>query len=106
MLTCPHCRHKICMRELPHPGFFANYRVCPYCEGSFTPDTDTKYRQALGILVAAISLVFTLLMYFGHMEWLVPAMFSYVILALIVYWGNKRMFLVPYENAESADKDH
>lgn len=93
------------MRELPHPGFFANYRVCPYCEGRFTPDTDTKYRQALGISVATISLVFTLLMYFGHMEWLVPAILCYVVLGLIVYWGNKRMFLVPYEKADSTDND-
>ena len=106
MLTCPHCRHEICMRELPHPGFFANYRLCPYCEGRFTPDIDTMYRQAFGIFIAIISLVFTLFMYFGNMEWLVPAICSYVVLGLIVYWGNKQMFLVPYEKSKNADNDN
>lgn len=106
MLTCPHCRIEICMRELPHPGFFANYRVCPHCEGLFTPDTGTKYRQALSILIAIISLVFTLLLYFGHMGWLAPAIVSYLVLGLIIYWGNKRIFLVPYEKAKRTDSDH
>jgi hypothetical protein len=105
MPTCPHCKQEICTRKLPHPGLFKNYRNCPDCEGRFTPDIDTKYRQAIFIFMALISLAFTMLMYMGATEWLVPAIFSYVILALLIYWGNKLIYFVPYQNKEKAPGD-
>jgi len=83
MTTCPHCDIEICIRELPHPGLLKNYRICPNCRGMFTVDTDTKYRQAFSILIALISLAYTLLLYFLGNEWLIPALVSYVLLGLI-----------------------
>lgn len=105
MLTCPHCNHEIDIRGLPHPGFFKNYRICPNCDGSFTPDPDTKTLQAIFIFILIISLVFTLLLNFGSTGWLIPAISTYVILGLTIYWGNKRMFLVPYQNDRNSSDD-
>lgn len=85
------------MRELPHPGMFANYRVCPGCHGMFTVDDATKRRQLACLPVAIASLAFTLMMYYGSMQWLAPAVVTYVVIALMVYRGNKLVFLVPYE---------
>ena len=96
MLTCPHCNIEICMRELSHPGLFENYRVCPNCQGKFTPDSKTKYRQAIFIVVAVVSLIITIMLYLDGTQWLIPAMISYLILGLQIYWGNRHMFLVPY----------
>ncbi len=98
MLTCPHCSHEIRIKELPHQGYFKSFRICPNCEGRFTVDTDTKYRQAICIFLAIVSLAITMLLYFDGTRWLVSAIFSYVILGLIVYWGNKRLYFVPYKN--------
>lgn len=105
MLTCPHCSHEIRIRELPHQGFFKNFRICPNCRGSFTVDTDTKYRQAICIFIAIISLVITVLLYFRGTDWLIPAILSYVILGLIIYWGNKHVSLVPYQNDQNTTND-
>jgi len=105
MLTCPHCSHEIRVRELPYQGFFKSFRICPYCRGGFTVDTDTKYRQAICIFIAIISLIITMFLYFRGTEWLIPAIFSYVILGLIIYWGNKRMFFVPYQNDQNTTND-
>jgi hypothetical protein len=105
VLTCPHCNHEIHIRELPHPGFFKNFRICPNCEGCFTPDPDTKRLQAILIFILIFSLVFTLLLYFRGNEWLIPAISSYVVLGLIIYWGNKRIFLVPYLNDQNSSKN-
>ncbi len=100
MLTCPHCSDEIRIRELPYQGFFKSFRICPNCGGSFTADIDTKYRQAFCIFIAIISLVITMLLYFEGTEWLIPAIFSYVVLGLIIFWGNKRIFFVPYKNLD------
>jgi uncharacterized protein (DUF983 family) len=106
VLTCPHCHHEICLRELPHQGFSKSFRICPDCGGSFTPDKDTKYRQAIFIVIAIICLVLTLFLYFDGTNWLVPSVTSYVIFALLLYWGNKRIFLVPYQGGRSGkDRD-
>lgn len=93
------------MRELPHQGLFKNFRICPNCKGSFTPDINTKYRQAKFIFILIISLVISLLLYLDGTRWLIPAFFSYVILGIILYWGNKRMFLVPYPNGRENNND-
>ncbi len=97
MLTCPHCSREIIMRELPHEGFLANYRVCPSCGEKFTPDTKTKQLQAFGIFIGIISLGLTLLLYFNGTQWLIPALISYAAMGVLIYIGNKRIFLVPYE---------
>ncbi len=97
MKTCPHCHTDIIMRKLRHQGFFKNYRVCPNCGGRFTVDKHTKYRQAVSLVIVLISLIFTLLMYYQSLDWLVPAIISYVVFGIIIYWGNKNLFLVPYK---------
>lgn len=97
MQHCPHCHSVIQIRQLPHPGLFKNYRVCPACAGLFTVDRDTKIRQALFIAVALISLGFTLLLYFDDPGWLLPAISSYVALGALLYWGNKKVLFVPYD---------
>ena len=105
MHTCPHCNAEIRVRELRHPGLFKDYRICPNCQGLFTADSDTKYRQAICIFIAIVSLVFTLLLYFESVGWLLPAVFSYVILGLLIYWGNKRIFFVAYKNDQDTTND-
>lgn len=98
MLTCPHCKIEIRMRELDHPGLFRNYRICPGCQGKFTPDIKTKRRQAIFIVVALVSTGITILLYFEGTKWLIPAMISYLILGVGIYRGNKLIFLVPYDD--------
>jgi hypothetical protein len=105
MLTCPHCHHEIRIRELPHPEWFKNYRICTTCTGRFTVDGDTKIRQALFLVIAFISLFLTLYLYFDGNAWLTPAIVSYVFLALIIYWGNKRVYFVPYKTSRNTLDD-
>jgi hypothetical protein len=93
------------MRELPHPGWFANYRICPVCSESFTADPGTKFRQALFIIIALVSCAFTVLLYIGSSKWLIPALVSYVVFGLLLYWANKKMFLVPYKNNKRSTND-
>ena len=97
MLVCPHCGTEIVLRELPHRGVLSSRRSCPKCEGEFTVDTDTKVRQALFIMVALVSLAFTILLYWGGRNWLVPALVSYGALGGLIYWGNRKVRLVPWE---------
>ena len=105
MPACPHCGSGIRLRELPHQGLFNSERICPHCAGSFTVDSRTKYRQAIFICVAVISSVLSLLLYFQSPEWLTPAIVSYFILALVIYWGNKRLFLVPVNETRNPTKE-
>ncbi len=96
MLSCPHCETEIRLRELSHPGLFKDYRICPKCSGKFTPDRKTKSRQMICIIIAIVSLVFTVLLYYEGTKWLILCVISYFVLGLLVYWGNKRIYLVPY----------
>ena len=105
MHTCPHCNVEIRVNELPHQGLFKSFRICPACGRSFTVDTDTKYRQAICLVIAVISLVFTMGLYFLGSEWLVPAIVSYVVLGLLIYWGNRQVFFVAYEKVKDSTKD-
>jgi uncharacterized protein (DUF983 family) len=105
MPTCPHCSVEICIRKLPYQGFFESYRICPNCGGSFTVDKDTKYRQAALIVILLISLAFTVLLYYRDSKWLIPALVSYVVTGLLLYWGNKKLFLVPYQNGQNTSND-
>jgi len=99
MLSCPHCGTPIVLARLPHPSLFANYRECPECKDRFTVDTATKYRQALALVSAVVALIYTVLMYIHGSEWLFHSLVSYVILGSIIWWGNKRVRLVPYRRA-------
>ena len=74
-------------------------------DGEFTVDTDTKYRQATFIVIAVISLVFTILLYYGDSKWLIPSLVSYVVLSLLIYWGNKKVFFVPYQKGKNSTND-
>ena len=105
MLSCPHCEKEIVMRKLGHPGLFKNFRICQNCNGKFMPDLKTKYRQAICIVLATVSLLLTIMLYFNGTEWLVPAVISYVLLGLLIYWGNKHIVLVPYEVDRSSNHD-
>ncbi len=96
MLSCPHCGSDIDFAKLDHPSIFANFRQCPVCSQPFTVDSKTRLRQALAIIVAIVALIYTILMYFQGTAWLFHSLASYVILALLVWFGNKRVRLVPY----------
>jgi hypothetical protein len=98
MLNCPHCKTDIQIAEIGHPGLFKDYRVCPNCSGKFTPDTKTKHRQLTCIFIGIVSLILTLLLYFEGTTWLIPAVISYIVLSLLIYWGNKHIYLVPYNS--------
>ena len=50
-------------------------------------------------------MVFTLLLYYENVDWLIPALASYVALGLILYWGNKKVFFVPYEKDRNKTGD-
>lgn len=103
--TCPHCRIKIRLNELPHQGLFNSFRVCPNCNGKFIVDTDTKYRQAIFIIILIISLVLSGLLYLRGIEWLVPSIVSYFCLGLLFYLGNRKLFLVPLEKDKNQNND-
>lgn len=38
-----------------------------------------------------------MMMYYRSTVWLVPSIASYVVLAAIIFYGNKRVFLVPVD---------
>ena len=68
-------------------------------------DTATKYRQAACLVIAVISLVLTLLLYGRDSTWLIPALVSYVVLGFLIYWGNKKVFFVPYPKNQNSTHD-
>jgi hypothetical protein len=76
--------------------------VCPNCAGKFTVDARTKRRQAVCLVIALVSLAFTMLLYFQGSQWLIPALASYVVLGALVYWGNKRVLLVRHGDREDS----
>ena len=100
MKECPHCSTEINIKELPHQGLFESYRICPNCDGYFTVDKNTKYRQALFIIILVISAAFSIFLYLGDARWLIPAITSYIAIGALMYWGNKKMFYVPYKAPE------
>lgn len=60
-------------------------------------DRDTKIRQALFLVIAFISLGFTAMLQFDGHHWLLPAIASYVVMAIALYRGTKKVFFVPYD---------
>lgn len=102
MLACPHCNAEIALAEAKRPGYLADYRICPACELQFTVDRSTRKRQVLAILLLLVSFALTMLLYFEGTDWLVPSLVSYVAVGMLIYWGNKKVRLVPYmENRDS-----
>ncbi len=104
MPECPHCKQVIEGKDLQDQISFKRYRTCPSCAQPFTVDVSTKYRQAIGLLIALISLALTLGLFYQGTDWLIPAIISYIILGLLIYWGNKRVIFVPYEKDRNASK--
>jgi hypothetical protein len=105
MQTCPHCQTPIRISELPHQGLFRSFRICPDCGGSFIVDRKTRQRQAAFIVVALISLVLTVMLTHAGSEWLLPALISYVIMGMLIYWGNRQVVFVPYDKDRNASDD-
>ena len=104
MPVCPHCKQVIEGKDLQKQISFKRYRTCPSCTQPFTVDVSTKYRQAIGLLIALISLALTLGLFYQGTDWLIPAIISYIILGLLIYWGNKRVVFVPYKKDRNANK--
>lgn len=45
-----------------------------------------------------------MLLYFRGSEWIVPALVSYLVLGLLIHWGNRQLFYVPYEKDRDTNK--
>lgn len=69
----------------------------------FTVDSKTKQRQGFALSIALVALVFTGLMYFEGTQWLFHSLVSYAILGGIIWWGNRRVHLVRYEQPPPKD---
>lgn len=106
MPACPHCCKPIDLRKIKHQGFLASYRVCPTCDQAFEVDPKTKMRQAAFMVLALISLVLTVLMYRNPERWLSYALFSYLLLAVAIYNGNKRVYFVKSQGAKGKSGRH
>jgi hypothetical protein len=101
MKNCPYCQVEINIKDIPHNGLMKDFRICPDCGGKFTVDKDTKYRQLFCLIFALIALLFTMLLYFGNNEFLIPAFISYIAIGVIVFRGNKKLYFVPYIKNDS-----
>ncbi|MFW1676188.1 hypothetical protein ACFVYJ_00200 [Pontibacter sp. JAM-7] len=96
MLSCPHCHCHIILRDLPHQGFWRSDRRCPNCGEHFRVDAKTRHLQAWFIGVALVSLLLTVLLYFrGGTDCLLVTLISYLLLAGLIGWGNRKVYLVP-----------
>ena len=104
MPECPHCRQVIDGKDIRDSLSIKPYRPCPSCARPFTVDVSTKYRQAVALAIALISLAFTLGWFFRGTGWLIPAIISYIILAVFLYLANKRVVFVPYEKDQNPSK--
>lgn len=93
--SCPHCQVSVDISSLPHQGMFKSYRICPNCQGLFEVDAKTKQRQAVFIVLILVSLALTILLYFSGAGWLLPACICYLLIAVLIYWGNKKVYFVP-----------
>ena len=101
MLTCPHCSGAIDMRQAKHEGLFATHRACPSCRRFFDLDARTKTRQALMLATLAVALVLTVLTYFHGRFWAPFAVASYCLAGAVLYYGNKKMYLVEYTGGKN-----
>jgi len=104
MPECPHCKQVIEGKDLQDQVSIKRYRTCPSCTQPFTVDVSTKYRQVIGILIALISLALTFGLFYLGTDWLIPAIIRYIILGLLIYWGNKHVIFIPYDKDRNASK--
>jgi len=74
MLRCPHCDLAIELRQLRHRGWWRSDRVCPDCKGG----------------------VLTILATLGDERWWIATCASFVPLAWLIWYGNRRVRLVPF----------
>jgi hypothetical protein len=102
-LTCPHRGNAIVMRDLPHQELFSSQRPCPHRGGSFTVDRLTRRRRAVFIVIAVVSLLLTVLLYRDADRWLIPALISYAVLAILLHHGNRKVVPVPWSQNENRD---
>lgn len=96
MHKCPLCCNQFRVKELGYGRIFTNYRICPHCDGKIIVDKDTRYRYLVFIVISLISLVFTLFLYFDGSKWLVPALATYVVMGVYLYWCTNNVYFVPY----------
>jgi uncharacterized protein YbaR (Trm112 family) len=101
MLSCPHCRGPVELRKLKHQGMLASHRICPHCAEAFEVDPHTKRRQAAFIVLAIVSLIFTILMYFDFRGWALFGIPTYVILGALIYSANRKVYLVKHDRAKT-----
>lgn len=105
MHACPFCKQPFHVRALPHQSWWKNDRLCPHCGGKITVDRDTKIRQMLFLLLALISLAFTAMLQFDGNHWLLPALASYLVMWLGLYWATKQVFFLPYKSLDQASAE-
>jgi len=105
MSDCPHCKNEIDGKYLREQFSLKPYKSCPSCRGLFTVDSSTKQRQALGVIIALISLLLTLGLFSMGEKLFIPAAISYIVLGFYIYWANKLVKFVPYDKDENASKD-
>lgn len=100
MHTCPHCHNELDLRELQKANAlkFNKYSICPHCGNKFTVDPDTKTRQVVTLLIAVVTLFFTLMGYFRDTTWFIPTLISGTALALYIYRANKWVEFVPFRD--------
>ncbi len=98
MLFCPHCESPVDLRKLKHQGMFAAHRICPTCGKAFEVDPRTKKRQAAFIVLALVSLILTILMYFYFRQWAPYAILSYLVLGVLIFYANSKVYLVKHES--------
>lgn len=105
MSKCPHCKHKIDGKYLLDHFSLKPCTVCPSCKCLFTVDRSTKYRQAIAVIIALVSLVLTLGLFTTGTILFIPAAVSYIVLGFYIYWANKLVVFIPYEKGRNESKD-
>ncbi len=106
MHKCPHCKDEIDGKYLSEHFSLKPYKTCPSCGSLFTVDRSTKLRQAIAIIIAIISLTLTLGLFTMGVELFIPAVISYIVLGFYVYWANRLVLFVPYENNRNTKKEN
>jgi hypothetical protein len=104
MPNCPNCGKNIHNRKIQNRISLKPYQACPFCGRPFTVDLATKRRQGIAIGIALTSLALTIGLFGNPKTWVIPAVSSYIVLGIFIYWGNKRVEFVRYENRQNPRK--
>ncbi len=97
MPNCPFCDFIISGKDVKNTISFKSYSSCPNCDGHYTIDRATKRRQIIAILIALISLTFTIGWCFLNQEWLIPSIVSYIVLIGFIIWANRKVRYIAYK---------